>query len=78
MLLREKYVVSESILLIKMLEKIFEKIYTLFDCWLWLNSVSAKNNVLMDTCFSRFAKWLNGEHFLLKSIEANMFKYFLM
>lgn len=32
----------------------------------------------MDTCFSRFAKWLNGEYFLLKSIEANMFKYFLM
>lgn len=79
MLLREKYIVSESILLIKTLEKIIQKFYTLFDCWLWLKSVSTKNNiVLMDTCFSRFAKWLNGEYFLLKSIAANMFKYFLM
>lgn len=77
MFLSEKNVVS-GILLIKMLEKIILKSSTYFDCWYWLDSVSSKDNIVLNTSFSRFVKWFNGEHFSLKSFAHNMFKYLLM
>lgn len=52
---------------------------TAFDCGYWWNSVSLKNNLLLlETFFSKIAKQFNGEHFLLKVIEHNLLKYFLM